>query len=164
MAFALTADMRAVVKAAHLAFAATVSADGRPNLSPKGTIRVYDDHHLCFLDIASPRTRANLEQRPWMEINVVDALSRRGYRFAGPAKSHAPSSAEFARASEILRRDDSNAYPALGVVVLAVVEAAPVRSPGYRFVRDEADMRAAWRKRRDALDAEFDEFLLRARP
>ena len=36
----LTADMRAVIQSAHLCFAATVTPDGRPNVSPKGTIRV----------------------------------------------------------------------------------------------------------------------------
>jgi hypothetical protein len=59
----LTADMRAVVHAAHLCFAATVRPDGKPNLSPKGTIRVWDDRQLFFLDLASPGTRANLPFR-----------------------------------------------------------------------------------------------------
>jgi predicted pyridoxine 5'-phosphate oxidase superfamily flavin-nucleotide-binding protein len=60
----LTADMRAVIEATHLCFAATVTPEGRPNLSPKGTIGVWDDTHLFFLDIASPGTRANLARSP----------------------------------------------------------------------------------------------------
>src|SRR5262249_22739922 len=84
----LTPDMRAVIEAAHLCFAATVTPEGRPNLSPKGTIRVWDDTHLFFLDIASPGTRANLTNAPWLELNVMDPLSRRGYRFSGPAALH----------------------------------------------------------------------------
>lgn len=63
----LTPDMRAVIKAAHLCFVATVTPEGLPNLSPKGTIRVWDDAHLFFLDIASPGTRVNLEHSPRME-------------------------------------------------------------------------------------------------
>ena len=74
----LTPDMRAVIEAAHLCFAATVTPGGRPNLSPKGTIRVWDDAHLYFLDIASPRTRANLSgARSWT------ASSRRTWRASG---------------------------------------------------------------------------------
>ena len=80
--------MRAVLEAARLCFVATVTPEGRPNLSPKGTIRVWDDSHLYFLDIASPGTRANLAHAPWMEVNVVDQLSRRGYRFSGTATLH----------------------------------------------------------------------------
>lgn len=49
MAVTLTADMRAIIQAAHRCFAATVSPDGMPNLSPKGMIRVWDDqHHRSF--------------------------------------------------------------------------------------------------------------------
>src|SRR6202008_4352382 len=84
----LTPDMRAVIHSAHLCFAATVTPEGHPNLSPKGTIRVWDDRHLFFLDIASPGTRANLASHPWMELNVVDQLSRRGYRFYGRSTLH----------------------------------------------------------------------------
>src|SRR5262244_4608258 len=84
----LTADMRAVVQSAHLCFAATVTPEGHPNLSPKGTIRVWDDRHLFFLDIASPKTRENLRHNPKIELNVVEHLSRRGYRFFGTATLH----------------------------------------------------------------------------
>jgi len=84
----IDADMQAVIESARLCFVATVTPEGRPNLSPKGTIRVWDDAHLFFLDIASPGTRANLERNPWMEINVVDQISRRGYRFFGRAEVH----------------------------------------------------------------------------
>ena len=37
--------MRAVIDAQRHCFAATVTRDGQPNLSPKGTIRVWDDDH-----------------------------------------------------------------------------------------------------------------------
>jgi len=96
----LTPDMRAVIQAARLCFAATVSPEGRPNLSPKGTIGVWDDAGLFFLDLASPGTRANLAQNPWLELNVVDQLSRRGYRFAGRTTLHEPGSTVYADGRE----------------------------------------------------------------
>lgn len=52
--------MRAVIEAARLCFAALVTPEGRPILSLKGTVGVWDDTRLFFLDIASPGTRANL--------------------------------------------------------------------------------------------------------
>ncbi len=115
----LTSDMKAVIQSAHLCFAATVTADGRPNLSPKGTIRVWDDSSLFFLDIASPGTRANLAARPWMELNVVDQLSRRGYRFAGPAALHSQG-AVFDEGCRRLFGEEGAKYPVAGVVVLEV--------------------------------------------
>lgn len=81
----LTEDMRRVVQEQRLGCAATVCPDGTPNLSPKGTTAVWDDGHLVFADIRSPRTVANLRQNPAIEINVVDPVSRKGYRFKGNA-------------------------------------------------------------------------------
>lgn len=57
-------DIREVVEKATLSFAAMVCADGSPNLSPKGSMRVYDESHLAFMDIASPDTMANLRRDP----------------------------------------------------------------------------------------------------
>ncbi len=71
--------MRRVVDEQRLSFVATVNPDGTPNLSPKGSIRVWDDHHLVFGDIRSPNTVRNLELNPATEINVVDPISRKGY-------------------------------------------------------------------------------------
>jgi predicted pyridoxine 5'-phosphate oxidase superfamily flavin-nucleotide-binding protein len=163
MSVTLTRDMRAVIQAAHLCFAATVSPDGKPNLSPKGTIRVWDDQHLFFLDIASPGTRANLQASPWMELNVVDQLSRRGYRFFGSAAVHA-GDAIFDEATRQVLGKEPAPYAVAAVVLLAVERAAPLVSPGYWRVSDEGAMRAMWRERRAALDAEFEAYLTQVEP
>jgi hypothetical protein len=41
---------------------------------------------LLFVDIASPQAIANLRNDPRIEINSVDFIRRRGYRFAGTAQ------------------------------------------------------------------------------
>jgi hypothetical protein len=81
----LTEDMRLVLEAQQLGFIATVCPDGTPNLSPKGTTLAWDEDHLIFADICSPNTIANLRHNPTLEINVVDMLLRKGYRFKGLA-------------------------------------------------------------------------------
>ncbi|MEA5453717.1 pyridoxamine 5'-phosphate oxidase family protein [Sinomonas sp. JGH33] len=78
--------MRDIIASAKLAFVATVCEDGSPNLSPKGSLRAYDDDHLVFMDIASPTTVANLRRTPQLEVNVIDFILRRGYRFKGVAE------------------------------------------------------------------------------
>src|SRR6516162_2703676 len=83
----LTNDMRRVVEEQQLGFVATVCPDGTPNLSPKGTTAVWDDDHLIFADVCSPPTIANLRHNPAIEINVVDTLSRKGFRFKGWPRS-----------------------------------------------------------------------------
>ena len=152
----ITPDMRAVVQSAHLCFAATVTPDGRPNLSPKGTIRVWDDEHIYFLDIFSPGTRANLESNPYIEVNVVDQLSRRGYRFFGRAKLHRNDDV-YREATKRIYGEEGAKYPVEAVVLIAVERAEPVVSPGYIHTKTEEEMRAAWRVRRAKLDAEFEQ-------
>lgn len=39
----LTADMKRVIEHQRLAYVATVCPDGTPNVSPKGTLAVWDD-------------------------------------------------------------------------------------------------------------------------
>jgi hypothetical protein len=160
----LTSDMRAVIEAAHLCFAATVTPEGRPNVSPKGTIRVWDTTHLFFLDLASPGTRANLARVPWLELNVVEQLSRRGYRFAGRAELHLPGSMVFAEGVRQVYGDTPPAAPPNAVVLLAVERAAPLLSPAYWRGTDEMALRQLWRERRAALDQEFEAYLAQVGP
>ncbi len=82
----LTDDMQRVVREQKLGFVATVCPDGTPNLSPKGTTTVWDDEHLIFADIRSPRTVANLRHNPSVEVNVADPVSHKGFRFKGTAE------------------------------------------------------------------------------
>lgn len=156
-------DMRAVIAAQRLCFAATVTAEGKPNVSPKGTVRVWDDHHVFFCDIASPETRRNLAANPWIELNVVDPISRRGYRFLGRASLHRGDDV-YRRATSMIFADEGTTYPVEAVVLIAVTRALPLVSPGYWHVDDELAMRAMWRERRRELDAEFEQHIARRGP
>lgn len=163
MLVALDDDMRAVIEAAHLAFVATVTPEGLPNLSPKGTVRALDASRLFFLEIASPQTRRNLEKNPWMEVNVVDHLSRRGYRFLGRAHLHVGDETHRLAAERVFREDGAT-YADRGAVVLTVERALPLVSPGYANVLDEAAMREAWKEKRARLDAAFESHVEAAGP
>jgi uncharacterized protein len=79
----ISEEMTRVVREQRLGYAATVCPDGTPNLSPKGTTAFWDADRLIFADIRSPRTVENLRHNPAIEVNVVDPISRKGYRFKG---------------------------------------------------------------------------------
>ena len=83
----LTEDMKRLVREQRLGYVATVSPDGSPNVSPKGSMTVLDEDTLVFADIESPHTIRNLASEPRTEINVVDPLTRKGYRFRAGARS-----------------------------------------------------------------------------
>ena len=79
-------DIKNFVNFQKLGYVATISNDGTPNLSPKGTIAVIDESTMVFADIRSPQTMQNLQENPSIEINVVDPFQRSGYRFKGDGK------------------------------------------------------------------------------
>jgi predicted pyridoxine 5'-phosphate oxidase superfamily flavin-nucleotide-binding protein len=141
----LSEDMKRVVLEQRLGFVATVTPDGRPNLSPKGTTTLLDDEHLMFADIASPGTVENLTTSPFVEVNVVDPIRRTGYRFKGRGEAHRAGEM-FERGLEVL---EQRAYTTprdriRAVVVIAVEEAAPLVSPVYATGAQEATVRASW--------------------
>jgi len=128
----LTDDMKRLVDEQQLAFCATVCRDGSPNLSPKGSTRVWDDDHLFFGDICSPQTIANLKAGSLIEVNVVDPFVRKGYRFKGRALICEPGSAEFAEGIERMRAAGSKLTGRVrAIVVIEVQRAEPLISPAY---------------------------------
>jgi hypothetical protein len=139
----LTDDMRRLA-GAELGFVATVCPDGTPNLSPKGTIAVWDEDHLVFADLRSPGTIENLRSNPAVEVNVVDQLTRKGYRFKGTATVHTGGET-FARGVDFYEaRGTVDARRRIRAIVLVSVERAlPVTSPSYDIGLTEAELREA---------------------
>ena len=140
----LTGDMKRVVREQRLGFIATVCPDGTPNLSPKGTTAVWDDDHLVFADIRSPQSVKNIERSPSVEINVVDLLVRKGYRFKGRGVVH--------RAGEIFQRvcemyrDAGITSEIRAVVLIRVDRALPLFSPAYDRGMTEEQVKDRWRR------------------
>lgn len=141
----LTDDMKHVVLTQKLGFVATVTADGRPRVSPKGTTTVYDDGHLMFIDVASPGTVANLAANPHVEINVVDPIVRTGYRFTGVGTVHT-SGPQFENALAVARSHGSNTKRdrIRSIVIVEVTDARSLRSPAYDDGATEDDIAAQW--------------------
>src|SRR5438876_9856275 len=81
----LTDDMKRLIDEQKLAFHATVCPDGSPNLSPRGSTRVWDDDHLFFADICSPQTTANIRAGSPIEVNVVVIEVRHAAPLVSPA-------------------------------------------------------------------------------
>jgi len=140
----ITDAMRQLASEQRLGYVATISPDNTPNLSPKGTIFVWGDEHLVFADIRSPQTITNIETNPNVEINIVDPISRKGFRFKGVAK--------------ILRDGDEfrnliKFYEEKGikskinsVVLIKVNSVAEVKSPLYDLGYTETEIKLKWKK------------------
>jgi predicted pyridoxine 5'-phosphate oxidase superfamily flavin-nucleotide-binding protein len=135
----LDEDMKRVVREQRLGYVATVCPDGTPNLSPKGTTAVWDDQHLVFLDLFSPGTVANIEAgNAVVEVNVVDPIRRKGYRFKGPAAVHRDGPV-FEDVVQWYKQERGTDRTLINSVVLVLVErAAPLVSPAYADGSSEA--------------------------
>ena len=147
-------DMQRVVQKQSLGFVATVCADGTPNLSPKGTLTVWDDEHLCFLDICSPATVANLRDRPAVEVNVVDPILRKGYRFKGRGEVLTEGSLHDEVLARYQRERGTDPTRVQAAVVIAVETAAALVSPAYATGASEDEIAARWRAHHLALHPE----------
>ncbi len=143
----LTSEMKQAVET-QLGFVATTCPDATPNLSPKGTTAVWDDDHLVFAHVHSPGTVENLGANPAIEINCVDQLSRKGFRFKGTGVVHT--------AGEIFE-EGTRFYEQRGtlrarerikaIVIVTVHRAEPVISPAYDLGATEDELRQTWRTR-----------------
>jgi len=92
----LTPDMTTLLATFPLGFVATVTPEGTPAVSPKGTFIVLDHARIAFADIRSPATRRNLAANPAVEVNFIDPFKRKAVRVAGTATLHPKGSAWFA--------------------------------------------------------------------
>jgi len=128
----LTEDMKRLVREQRLGFYATVCEDGSPNLSPKGTTHVLDDDHLFFADIRSPQTVANIRRGSLVEVNVVDPLVRKGYRFKGAGEIYERGTSRYAECVQRLREAGSTLTDRIrAIVVIHVREVGALVSPVY---------------------------------
>ncbi len=69
-----------------LAWVATTSRDGEPNVTPKGTLKLLDDQHVVFADLFSLKTRKNLEENNKIAVTVADTTTAKGYQLKGTAE------------------------------------------------------------------------------
>ena len=132
-----------------LGYVATVGSDGKPNLSPKGTIIAWSSEVLAFADIRSPDTMKNLQNNPNVEINVIDPLLRKGYLFQGEARILDDSSLF----DEILNhyRDKGIKSPINSIVLVDVSSVSEVTSPLYDLGISEEEIKSKWKKHFESL-------------
>ena len=138
----LNEDMKRIVNEQRLGFVASICPDGTPNLSPKGTTAVWDDEHLIFADICSPGTIANVQRQPIVEINVVDPVARKGYRFKGPATVY--KEGPLFEQGLAFYRNRGTASPIEHIVLVKVERALPLISPAYDQGKTEEEIREQW--------------------
>jgi len=83
----LTAEMKMFLASGRdpvTVFVGTISKDGIPNISAKGSfIHVIDDETLAYADVYSLKTLENVKNNPQVTIAAINANTYKGYQFKG---------------------------------------------------------------------------------
>jgi len=140
----ITNEIKDFLNLQKLGYVATVSSDGKPNISPKGTIIGWSSETLAFADIRSPDTMKNLIDNPNVEINVIDPLLRKGYLFQGKARILQDGTLY----QEILNHYRQNGIksPINSIVLVDVSCVSDVISPLYDLGISEDEIKLKWQK------------------
>jgi len=140
----ITEEIKDFLKVQKLGYVATVTPDGKPNISPKGTIIGWTDKILAFADIRSPDTMTNLKENPDVEINVIDPLLRKGYLFEGKSRILQEGTVY----QKILNHYRQNGIksPINEIVLVDVTSVSDVISPLYDLGITEEEIKSKWQK------------------
>ena len=140
----ISSEIKSFLNSQKLGYVATVSSDGKPNISPKGTIISWTSDILAFANIRSPDTMSNLKINSAMEINVIDPLSRKGYLFIGTGKiiKNSPLFDEIVT----YYRNSGIQSPINSVVLVTVSSVSEVTSPLYDLGKSESEIKLRWKK------------------
>jgi predicted pyridoxine 5'-phosphate oxidase superfamily flavin-nucleotide-binding protein len=109
-----------------LAWVATASHDGVPNVTPKGSLKLVDEHHVAFADLFSLKTQKNLQENSNVAVTVVDKATAKGYQLKGRAEI-VTSGPLFEETSNALKE---TGLPPVHCVVKIVVDAVFDQSVG----------------------------------
>jgi len=140
----ITQEIKDFLNLQKLGYVATVSSDGKPNISPKGTLIGWASKTLAFANIRSPDTIKNLQDNPNVEINVIDPLLRKGYLFQGMAKTIETGDTfeailNYYRINGIKSQINS-------IVLVDISNVSEVTSPLYDIGISEQTIKSKWQK------------------
>ena len=140
----ITSEIKIFLNSQKLGYVATVSSAGKPNISPKGTIIPWSENIIAFADIRSPDTIMNLQNNPFVEINVIDPLSRKGYLFTGTGKIIK----DTPMYNDIIDYYRTNGIqsPINSIVLVSISSISVVTSPLYDLGKTEDEIKLKWKK------------------
>jgi hypothetical protein len=142
----ITIEMRVLIEPNTVGFLATVSPNGKPAVSPKGTSVVLDQKTIIMGNIRSPGTVSNIKNNPYVEINYLDVFSRKAVRLAGTARYLQREEEDFSHLIGYFQKW-SNLLPRIRGIFIIDIEAAQfVTSPVYDLGATEEELRTFWRK------------------
>lgn len=148
----LTAPMKDLIATFPLGFVGSVTSEGAPAVSPKGTFLILDDQTIAYGDIRSPGTRRNLMANPAVEVNFVDPFKRKAVRVGGTAVIHSKNSDWFTQMHpKWLAVFGDLAHRAFSIVEIKIASASEIWTPPYDDGVTEDEMIATYKAKFGAI-------------
>ncbi len=144
----ITAEAQRIIQDFPLGIVASLTPDGRPAASPKGTFLVLDDTTLAYGDIRSPGTRTNLRKTALTEVVFVDPFRRKGVRITGSTEIVEVESGQFKTYHPRWVETWGELAKRIRALVLIHVDAVKmVTTPPYDNGATEAEMIALYKSK-----------------
>ena len=140
----ITAEMRRLIEENTIGLVATVTPEGFPSVSPKGTTVYIDETHVAFSDLRSPGTVRNIQRQPAVELNFLDVFRRQACRLRGSASYHKRGATQFSELLPLFQTWAAFAGHMRGIVLVEVSKAELILSPAYDFGGSEEALRQQW--------------------
>lgn len=142
----IPASVQDLITRWRLGHIATVTPEGLPSVSPKGTFLVVNAEQIAFGEIRSPQTVANLSNNPNCEVNFVDAFLRKGARLRGTGSILLRETPEFNALFPRFVTIWGDLCDRMNLIVLiSVTEVKPLSTPPYDTGATEAEMIALYK-------------------
>jgi len=127
----LNTQMVQIIQDYPLGLVATITAEGRPAVSPKGTFFVTSATQIACAHIRSPKTIQNIQHHPHVEINFIDILTRQAVRIEASACY-----VRFDDAESLLKSAFRNIWADFepitkGFMIFEIERAELIRTPSY---------------------------------
>ena len=100
----------------------TATKDGQPQISPKGSVMVFDDETLAYWERAKRSGLANLEENPKVVVYYSHPVKRIRWRFYGEASIHEAGPTREEVMSRTVQAELDRDPERLGVAVLIRVD------------------------------------------
>jgi hypothetical protein len=114
----------------HVCLVGTLGADG-PNISPKGSLIVFDDDHLAYWERSKRKALENVARDPRVVVIYSNMKAARegqmktpALRFYGTATVHESGAVKDAIFAKLLKREQEHVGADTGVGVLVRIERA----------------------------------------
>lgn len=141
-------SIKTLISQFSLGSVATITPDGHPKVSPKGTFLVLDDTTLAFGEIRSPGTMRNLAATPECEVNFVDPFTRKGARISGATRILPRGTPEFDALVPKWRAVWGDLEQRINALVLIdVAEVRPLTTPPYDDGATSEEMIALYKQK-----------------